>query len=156
SACSVGHTLRTAIIRGGPAGSSTAEVLIASGVETYLIECNPTGSKPFGSAIPLYMLDEFSIPAHLVNRRVTRMRIFSPSNLAVDFSRSLRPAIVFQEWIRLPPEKMAHYEDLAEMYVGSNVSPDFYRWVFMGNHMELIRKVGLHARLAKRQANAFA
>ncbi|EHA8586902.1 putative Geranylgeranyl diphosphate reductase, chloroplastic [Cocos nucifera] len=25
---------------------------------------------------------------------------------------------------------MAHYEDLAEMYVGSDVLPDFYGWVF--------------------------
>ncbi|KAG1358559.1 putative geranylgeranyl diphosphate reductase, chloroplastic [Cocos nucifera] len=37
------------------------------------------------------MLDEFSIPTHLVDRRVTSMRILSPSNLAVDFGHSLRP-----------------------------------------------------------------
>jgi geranylgeranyl reductase len=39
-------------------------------------------------------------------------------------------AIAFQERIRLPKEEMAYYEDLAEMYVGSDVSPDFYAWVF--------------------------
>lgn len=39
-------------------------------------------------------------------------------------------AIAFQERIRLPDEEMAYYEDLAEMYVGSDVSPDFYAWVF--------------------------
>ncbi len=39
-------------------------------------------------------------------------------------------AIAFQERIRLPKEEMAHYEDLAEMYVGTDVSPDFYAWVF--------------------------
>ncbi len=39
-------------------------------------------------------------------------------------------AIAFQERIRLPPEEMAYYEDLAEMYVGTDVSPDFYAWVF--------------------------
>lgn len=39
-------------------------------------------------------------------------------------------AIAFQERIRLPNEEMAYYEDLAEMYVGSDVSPDFYAWVF--------------------------
>ncbi len=39
-------------------------------------------------------------------------------------------AIAFQERIRLPPDKMAYYEDLAEMYVGDDVSPDFYAWVF--------------------------
>jgi geranylgeranyl reductase len=39
-------------------------------------------------------------------------------------------AIAFQERIRLPEDKMAYYEDLAEMYVGKDVSPDFYAWVF--------------------------
>lgn len=35
-----------------------------------------------------------------------------------------------QERIRLPPAKMERYADLAEMYVGGDVSPDFYGWVF--------------------------
>lgn len=39
-------------------------------------------------------------------------------------------AIAFQERIRLPEDKMAYYEELAEMYVGDDVSPDFYAWVF--------------------------
>ena len=39
-------------------------------------------------------------------------------------------AIAFQERIKLPAEEMTYYEDLAEMYVGTDVSPDFYAWVF--------------------------
>jgi len=39
-------------------------------------------------------------------------------------------AIAFQERIRLPEAKMAYYQDLAEMYVGDDVSTDFYAWVF--------------------------
>jgi geranylgeranyl reductase len=39
-------------------------------------------------------------------------------------------AIAFQERIRLPDDKMAYYQDLAEMYVGDDVSTDFYAWVF--------------------------
>ena len=39
-------------------------------------------------------------------------------------------AIAFQERIRLPEDKMAYYQDLAEMYVGDDVSTDFYAWVF--------------------------
>jgi geranylgeranyl reductase len=39
-------------------------------------------------------------------------------------------AIAFQERIKLPEDKMAYYQDLAEMYVGNDVSPDFYAWVF--------------------------
>lgn len=39
-------------------------------------------------------------------------------------------AIAFQERIRIPEDKMEYYQDLAEMYVGDDVSPDFYAWVF--------------------------
>lgn len=39
-------------------------------------------------------------------------------------------AIAFQERIRLSDRLMAYYEDLAEMYVGDDVSTDFYAWVF--------------------------
>jgi len=39
-------------------------------------------------------------------------------------------AIAFQERINLPKEEMSYYEDLAELYVGTDVSPDFYGWVF--------------------------
>ena len=39
-------------------------------------------------------------------------------------------AIAFQERIKLPEDKMDYYQDLAEMYVGDDVSPDFYAWVF--------------------------
>merc|ERR1719263_2235257 len=39
-------------------------------------------------------------------------------------------AIAFQERIKIPEEKMTYYEEMAEMYVGDDVSPDFYAWVF--------------------------
>tara|TARA_Y100001970_G_scaffold294175_1_gene447974 strand:+ start:12945 stop:14285 length:1341 start_codon:yes stop_codon:yes gene_type:complete len=39
-------------------------------------------------------------------------------------------AVAFQERIKLPKKEMGYYEDLAEMYVGTDVSPDFYGWVF--------------------------
>ncbi|CAL4950578.1 unnamed protein product [Urochloa decumbens] len=213
--------LRVAVVGGGPAGASAAEALASSGARTFLLERSPAGAKPCGGAIPLCMLDEFAIPRDLVDRRVTRMRVVSPSNLAADFSRSLPPgahipmlrrevldsflrrraaeagaelvpglvtslslpatpadpyrvhyissssssgsvqgrgvlevdavvgadgansrvarevgageyttAIAFQERVRLPDAAMAYYDDLAEMYVGDDVSPDFYGWVF--------------------------
>ncbi|KAI6685390.1 hypothetical protein NL676_031303 [Syzygium grande] len=209
-----GRKLRAAVIGGGPGGSSAAESLASGGVETFLFERSPSGAKPCGGAIPLCMLDEFDLPSSLVDRRVTEMRIISPSNLTVDFGKTLRPheyiamlrrevldsflrsraesrgaelitglvtdlelpcssaspyvvhytsggsrrslavdvvvgadgansrvakcigagdysyAIAFQERIRLPDEKMKYYENLAEMYLGDDVSPDFYAWVF--------------------------
>ena len=39
-------------------------------------------------------------------------------------------AIAFQERMRIPEQKMDYYKDRAEMYVGEDVSPDFYAWVF--------------------------
>jgi hypothetical protein len=42
---------------------------------------------------------------------------------------SLVPPLFPQERIRISDEKMKYYENLAEMYVGDDVSPDFYGWV---------------------------
>merc|ERR1719271_168754 len=39
-------------------------------------------------------------------------------------------AIAFQERIKISDELMKRYEEMAEMYVGDDVSPDFYGWVF--------------------------
>ena len=39
-------------------------------------------------------------------------------------------AIAFEERMRIPEQKMEYYKDRAEMYVGEDVSPDFYAWVF--------------------------
>eukprot|EP00913_Durusdinium_trenchii_P021432 g20143.t1 len=39
-------------------------------------------------------------------------------------------AIAFQERMTIPDNKMEYYKDRAEMYVGEDVSPDFYAWVF--------------------------
>ncbi|TVU22569.1 hypothetical protein EJB05_32279, partial [Eragrostis curvula] len=191
ASAATGRPLRVAVVGGGPAGASAAEALASSGAQAFLVERSPAGAKPCGGAIPLCMVDEFAIPRELVDRRVTRMRVLSPSNLAADFSRALPPgahipmlrrevldsflrrraadagatlvpglrgvlevdavvgadgansrvarevgagdyttAIAFQERIRLPDAAMGYYDDLAEMYVGGDVSPDFYGWVF--------------------------
>jgi geranylgeranyl reductase len=45
-----------------------------------------------------------------------------------------RPAIkhasAIQERLVLPPDAMAYYESTAELYLGDDVSPDFYGWIF--------------------------
>ncbi len=76
-------------------------------------------------------------------------------------------AIAFQERIKLPEKEMSYYEDLAEMYVGTDVSPDFYGWVFpkydhvavgtgtMQKNQSLIKslQVGVRERAKKRLVN---
>ncbi|CAL0307203.1 unnamed protein product [Lupinus luteus] len=216
-----GRNLRVAIVGGGPAGGAAAETLAKGGVETFIIERKLDNCKPCGGAIPLCMVGEFDLPLDIIDRRVTRMKMISPSNVAVDIGRTLKPheyigmvrrevldnylrerakenganiinglflkmdipkdkaspyvlhysgydgktdgvgekrtlevdvvigadgansrvakaidagdyeyAIAFQERIKIPDDKMVYYENLAEMYVGDDVSPDFYGWVF--------------------------
>lgn len=211
--------LKVAVVGSGPAGSSAAETLAKAGIETYLFERKLDNAKPCGGAIPLCMVEEFELPPEIIDRRVRKMKMISPSNIAVDINlekedeyigmcrreildgylrqraarlganlingtvyhlelpssdrepytlhyadhssghtqgenKTLKVdlaigadgansrvakaieagdynyAIAFQERIRLPEEQMAYYEDLAEMYVGDDVSPDFYAWVF--------------------------
>jgi geranylgeranyl reductase len=207
-------------VGGGPAGSSAAEILAKAGIETYIFERKLDNAKPCGGAIPLCMVDEFDLPPEIIDRRVRKMKMISPSNIEVNIGQTLKDdeyigmcrrevmdsfmrnraadlganlingtvfkldipsnntdpyvlhysdhsngevkgemktlkvdlvvgadgansriakaidagdynyAIAFQERIRLPEDKMAYYEELAEMYVGDDVSPDFYAWVF--------------------------
>jgi geranylgeranyl reductase len=247
--------LRVAVVGSGPAGSSAAETLAKAGIETFLFERKLDNAKPCGGAIPLCMVSEFDLPPEIIDRRVRKMKMISPSNVEVDINiekeheyigmcrrevldgfmrdraaklgaklingtvhkleiptkdsdpytlhyadhsdgslegkpKTLKVdvvigadgansrvakaidagdynyAIAFQERIRLPEDKMAYYEDLAEMYVGNDVSTDFYAWVFpkydhvavgtgtMKVHKADIKKLqaGIRARAAKRLA----
>ncbi|MEN9231736.1 MAG: geranylgeranyl reductase [Thermostichus sp. DG02_5_bins_236] len=218
-------SLRVAVVGGGPAGSSAAEVLARAGIETFLFERKLDNAKPCGGAIPLCMVSEFGLPPEIIDRKVRKMKMISPSNYEVDINldnedeyigmcrreildgflrnrahekgaelingkvmhleipkngrdpyilhyndfsddskqglpRSLAVdvvigadgfhskvaeaidagdynyALAFQERIKIPDDKMAYYEDRAEMYVGDDVSTDFYAWVFpKSNHV---------------------
>mmetsp|Transcript_7110 Transcript_7110/g.18366 ORF Transcript_7110/g.18366 Transcript_7110/m.18366 type:complete len:498 (-) Transcript_7110:119-1612(-) len=215
--------LRVAIVGGGPAGACAAEECAKAGCETYMIERKMDNCKPCGGAIPLCMIDEFDLPSEIIDRKVNRMKMISPSNVEVDIGETLKPteyigmtrreilddflrkraeekgtkvinglfmgmdqqegekgpwtmkineydavngnekgmkktelevdvvigadgansrvakiigagdydyAIAYQERIAIDDKKMDFYENLAEMYVGDDVSPDFYGWVF--------------------------
>lgn len=248
-------TLRVAVVGSGPAGSSAAETLVKAGIETYLFERKLDNAKPCGGAIPLCMVSEFDLPPEIIDRRVRKMKMISPSNREVDIfiekedeyigmcrrevldgfmrdraaklganlingtvykleipvnsndpytlhyndhseggargvAKTLKVdlvigadgansrvakaidagdynyAIAFQERIRIPDHLMSYYEDRAEMYVGDDVSPDFYAWVFpkydhvavgtgtMKVNQALIKKLqaGIRARAAHRIA----
>ena len=189
-----------------------------------MIERKFDNAKPCGGAIPLCMLGEFDLPESVVDRKVRKMKMISPSNEEVDIGDTLKAdefigmcrreildgylrdraveygatpinglvtsidipsthktdptqqytisyqkftpgksvgtpeklvvdcivgadgansrvakamdageynfAIAFQERIKISKEKMEFYEEMAEMYVGDDVSPDFYGWVF--------------------------
>mmetsp|Transcript_25120 Transcript_25120/g.99066 ORF Transcript_25120/g.99066 Transcript_25120/m.99066 type:complete len:421 (+) Transcript_25120:344-1606(+) len=212
--------ISVAVVGGGPAGACAAEALAKGGIETYIIERKMDNAKPCGGAIPLCMVEEFDLPPEIIDRRVRKMKMISPSNRTADIGRTLKPdeyigmtrrevldgflrdraidlgakpinglvsevlvpegagkykikysdysakksgkgeqsilevdmiigadgansrvakaidageyayAIAFQERIKLPQDKMEYYEELAEMYVGDDISPDFYGWVF--------------------------
>jgi len=246
-------TLRVAVVGSGPAGSSAAETLAKAGIETFLFERKLDNAKPCGGAIPLCMVNEFDLPPHIIDRKVRKMKMISPSNREVDINlvnedeyigmcrrevldgfmrdraaslganlinatvhkldiptnnndpytihyvdhneggsqgvaKTLKVdaiigadgansriakeidagdynyAIAFQERIRLPQAQMDYYNDLAEMYVGNDVSTDFYAWVFpkhdhvavgtgtMQVHKASIKQLqaGIRARAAKK------
>jgi len=86
-----GRRLRVAVVGGGPAGGAAAEALAKGGVETVLIERKMDNCKPCGGAIPLCMVSEFDLPLDLVDRKVRKMKMISPSNVAVDIGRTLAP-----------------------------------------------------------------
>jgi geranylgeranyl reductase len=49
---------------------------------------------------------------------------------------AVRHASAIQERIELPDDAMAYYENRAELYLGDDISPDFYGWVFpKGDHV---------------------
>lgn len=220
--------LRVAVVGGGPAGACAAEVFAKAAkegadIETYMFERKMDNAKPCGGAIPLCMIDEFDLPPEIIDRKVRKMKMISPTNVEVNIGRTLKEdefigmlrrevmdkylrdraigygaqpinglvtsvdipetqdpstpykihytnyedvtnargapaelevdliigadgansrcakaidagdyefAIAFQERMKIPADKMEYYEELAEMYVGDDVSPDFYAWVF--------------------------
>lgn len=85
------RNLRVAVIGGGPAGGAAAETLAKNGIETILIERKLDNCKPCGGAIPLCMVGEFDLPLDIIDRKVTKMKMISPSNVAVDIGQTLKP-----------------------------------------------------------------
>jgi geranylgeranyl reductase len=54
---------------------------------------------------------------------------YSPTARALGLPNVPR-CVAIQERIRLPDDKMARWEDTADLYLGHDVSPDLYAWAF--------------------------
>jgi geranylgeranyl reductase len=215
---------KVAVVGGGPSGACAAEIFAQDkNIDTVMFERKLDNAKPCGGAIPLCMVGEFDMPETVVDRKVRKMNLISPTGVEVNIGDTLQPdeyigmcrreimdkflrnraieygaeivnglvtsievpvnhksteeqytlnyqefiggssagvsksmdvdlivgadgansrvakamdagsynfAIAFQERIKIPDEKMEFYEEMAEMYVGDDVSPDFYGWVF--------------------------
>ncbi|XP_020102319.1 geranylgeranyl diphosphate reductase, chloroplastic-like [Ananas comosus] len=98
----------------------TSLSLPSSPLHPYLLHYIPSGAGAGAGPATSTLAVDVVVGADGANSRVARCIG------AGDYST----AIAFQERVRLPPAGMAAYADLAEMYVGDDVSPDFYAWVF--------------------------
>merc|ERR1719484_232462 len=157
-----GSKYRVAVVGGGPSGSCAAEILAQEpNIDTYIIERKMDNAKPRGGAIPLCMVDEFDLPSDIIDRKVRKMKMISPSNVEVDIGSTLKddeyigmcrrevmdgylrdraieygaiPINALVTKVEAPTTEGGRYkiiyDELAEMYVGDDVSPDFYGWVF--------------------------
>ncbi len=73
-----------AIIGGGPSGAIAAAVLAKAGISTILVERNFENVKPCGGAIPLGLIEEFQIPAELIEKKLSKMRARSPKGRVIE------------------------------------------------------------------------
>lgn len=231
------------VVGAGAAGSIAAQHLAEAGVDTVLLDRAMAKPKPCGGAMPPLAFSEFDIPLELIECRVKRAVIISPSNrtttipvagsqpsdqdyiamlprervdnyvrtraaqrgarvikgifrsmmvdqdgvsieyqspeglttlrahavIGADGARSNvasalglnRPAecVALQERVKLPPGQMAEWSDVAELYLGSDVAPDFYAWAFpKHDHLAIgvgsasVRGAGLSRLLANLRA----
>ncbi len=72
-----------AVIGGGPSGAVAAAILAHAGLETVLVERNLDNVKPCGGAIPLGLIEEFNLPAELVEKKLSHMRARSPKGRVI-------------------------------------------------------------------------
>ena len=75
-----------AVIGGGPSGAVAAAILAKAGLSTVLIERNFDNVKPCGGAIPLGLIEEFKIPAELIEKKLSQMKARSPKGRVIDMT----------------------------------------------------------------------
>ena len=92
------------VIGGGPAGATTANELVNSGLKVMLLD-KAGRIKPCGGAIPPKAIDEFEIPDELLVAKINKAQIVSPAKNKVDIP--IENGFVgmvdrdkFDEWLR--------------------------------------------------------
>jgi len=83
---------KVAVVGGGPSGACAAEIFAQEkGIDTVLFERKMDNAKPCGGAIPLCMVGEFDIPEAVVDRKVRKMNLVSPTGVEVSIGSTLQP-----------------------------------------------------------------
>ena len=83
---------KVAVVGGGPSGACAAEIFAQEkNIDTVMFERKMDNAKPCGGAIPLCMVGEFDIPETVVDRKVRKMNLISPSGVEVDIGDTLKP-----------------------------------------------------------------
>ena len=83
---STGAKYKVAVIGGGPAGACAAEALAKNpSIECTIFERKMNNAKPCGGAIPVCMVEEFNLPSEIIDRKVRKMKLISPSRMGRDY-----------------------------------------------------------------------
>lgn len=75
---------RVLVVGGSVGGATAATALRAAGIETLILERELVKAKPCGGAVPPAAFKEFDLPEHLIDRKVRRTMVYSPSGQAAE------------------------------------------------------------------------
>ncbi len=99
--------------------------------------------QPCGGAIPICMVEEFDLPMEIIDRRVTKMKMISPSNREVDVGKTLNE----KEWIGMCRREVRRLRCSEAACAGVGVQRSQYEPEHScGGDAQPGQHIGLHAR----------